>query len=186
MKNKKKTWGGIKLMPIGKDGKEVDWFHGWSGIIKYAEALGKTWVDVGQLIEDTWGERTSVSQIWLCQEVHKSLQMVEYYRRPRLKIAPKGKEPDLHYAIRMNSVKIKKHYAACGGKAKDFYKAVSQLYNSVMKSNRKKWVLAYLDEGKTWTKKQRKQYAKATAKFLEPKIFSTKDLLQDIIDKKKT
>ena len=37
-----KTFGGIKLMPIGKDGKEVDWFHGWPGIIKYAEALGKT------------------------------------------------------------------------------------------------------------------------------------------------
>ena len=146
MKNKKKNnklpknFGGIKLMPIGKDGKEADWFHEWPWVIKYTEALGKTWVDVGQLIEDTWGERTSVSQIWLCQEVHKSLQMVDYYRRPRLNMAPfeKGEEPDLHYAIRMNSVKIKKLYTACGGKAKDFYKAVSQLYNSVMKSNRKK------------------------------------------------
>ena len=71
---KKKTFGGtIKLMPIGKDGKEVDWFHGWPGIIKYAEALGKTWVDVGQLIEDTWGDRVSFYQIITCSEIYKSV-----------------------------------------------------------------------------------------------------------------
>jgi len=48
-------------MPIGKNGKEADWFHDWFGIIKYAEALRKSWVDVKQLIEDTWGDRVSVS-----------------------------------------------------------------------------------------------------------------------------
>tara|TARA_R100000687_G_C6429401_1_gene154906 strand:+ start:308 stop:850 length:543 start_codon:yes stop_codon:yes gene_type:complete len=177
MKIKKKKFGGtIKLMPIGKDGKEVDWFHGWPGVIKYTEALGKSWVDVGQLIEETWGDRVSAAQIWLCQEVHKSLQKIDYYRRPRLKMAPRGEEPDLHYAIRMNYTKIKKSYAACG-KAKDMYKAVSQLYNSVMKSNRKKWVLAYLDENKL-SAAQRKKTAKAMAKALNHDIIGK--VLKDI------
>ena len=77
MKNKKKTWGGIKLMPIGKDGKEVDWFQEWPGVIKYAEVLGKTWVDVGQLIEDTWGDRVSFYQIITCSENYSSLGRVQ-------------------------------------------------------------------------------------------------------------
>ena len=28
----KKLPKNIKLMPIGKDGKEIDWFYGWPGI----------------------------------------------------------------------------------------------------------------------------------------------------------
>jgi len=160
---KGKLSGKIKLMPIGKDGEEVDWFHGWPGLIKYTKALGKSWFDVGTLIENTWGDRVSASQIWLCQEVHKSLQMVDYYRRPRLKMAPNGTETDMHYAIRMNKKKIKTAYAKIG-KAKDLYKAVSQLYKSVMKSNRKKWVLAYLDEDKpTGAKRTAKQFDERTS-----------------------
>mgnify|MGYP006119655855 CR=1 FL=1 len=78
MKTKKKTFGGtIKLMPIGKDGKEVDWFHGWPGVINYTEALGKSWVDVGQLIEDTWGDRVSFYQIITCSENYSSLGRVQ-------------------------------------------------------------------------------------------------------------
>ena len=78
-KKKNKTFGGtIKLMPVGKDGKEVDWFHGWPGIIKYTEALKKSWVDVGQLIEDTWGDRVSFYQIITCSEVYKSLKRVPW------------------------------------------------------------------------------------------------------------
>lgn len=169
-KKKKKTFGGMKLMPIGKDGNEVDWFHGWPGIIKYTEALGKDWVDVGQLIEDTWGDRTSAAQIWLCQEVHKSLQMIDYYRRPRLKTAPRsdGKESDMHYAIRMNLDNITKHYKAAGGKSKNIYKAVTQLYKQTMNSNRKRWVLAYLP--KPPSAAERKKTAKAMAKAVGHEI----------------
>ena len=51
---KKKRLNDFKLMPIGKDGKDVDWFYGWKGIEKLTKALGKTWIDVGELIEDNW------------------------------------------------------------------------------------------------------------------------------------
>ena len=69
----------------------------------------------------------------------------------------------MHYAIRMNKKKIKTAYAKIG-KAKDLYKAVSQLYKSVMKSNRKKWVLAYLDEDKpTGAKRTAKQFDERTS-----------------------
>ena len=44
-------------------------------------------------------------------------------------MAPKGEEPNLHFAIRMNEKKIRTAYDKTGGKAKDFYKAVTQLYN---------------------------------------------------------
>ena len=146
MKNKKKKFGGtIKLMPIGKDGKEVDWFYGWPGIIKYTKALGKTWVDVGQLIEDTWGDRVSFYQIITCSEIYRSLNRVKsgvYHNKKRIKMAPKGEEPDLHFAIRMNLKAITADYKSSGGKAKDIYKAVSQLYNKTMSSNRKSFVIS--------------------------------------------
>jgi hypothetical protein len=32
------------------DGKEVDWFYGWPGIEKLTKSLGKSWIDVGELI----------------------------------------------------------------------------------------------------------------------------------------
>ena len=166
----KKKSNQAKLMPIGKDGKEVDWFYGWPGIIKLTEALGKSWSDVGLLIEDTWCDRVSFDQIMLCQQVHRSLEMIDYYRRPRQKMAPgsKGLESDLHYAIRMDEVNIRKLYARCG-KAKDFYKAVSQLYKSVMKSPRKNWVLAYKEKVSS---AENKKIAAAIGKANKSKLFS--------------
>ena len=83
---KEKLPGKIKLMPIGKDGKEVDWFHGWPGIVEYTEALGKTWNDVGNLIEETWGDRVSFWQIVVCSEVYRSLIKVKagnYHNKKR-------------------------------------------------------------------------------------------------------
>jgi len=142
---KGKLSGKIKLMPIGKDGEEVDWFHGWPGIVKYTEALGKTWSDVGQLIEDTWGDRVSFWQINTCSEIHRSLIKVKagrYHNKKRIKMAPKGEEPDLHFAIRMNLKTITKTYKQSGGKAKNIYKAVSQLYQKTMSSNRKSFVIS--------------------------------------------
>ena len=53
---------------------------------------------------------------------------------------PKGEEPDLHFAIRMNLKKITETYSKIG-KAKDIYKAVSQLYNKTMASDRMPYVL---------------------------------------------
>ena len=141
---KGKLPGKIKLMPIGKDGKEFDWFNGWTGIIKYTKTLGKNWYDVGQLIEDTWGDRVSFWQVVTCSEIHRSLIKVKagkYHNKKRIKMAPKGEEPNLHFAIRMNEKKIRTAYDKTGGKAKDFYKAVTQLYNKTMNSNRKNFVI---------------------------------------------
>ena len=137
---KKKRLNDFKLMPIGKDGKDVDWFYGWKGIEKLTKALGKTWIDVGELIEDNWVDRTSFDQIMLCQAVHKSLN--KKHNKPRLKVGPKGLENDMHYAIRMDYKNIKQLYSKCG-KATDIYKAVSQMYQRVYKA-RKRWVEAYL------------------------------------------
>ena len=136
--------GKIKLMPIGKDGKEVDWFHGWPGVVQYTKALGKTWSDVGNLIEETWGDRLSFWQVLVCSEVYRSLVKVQkgqFNNTKRIKMAPKGEEPDLHFAIRMNKKKIQTAYAKVG-KAKDLYKAVSQLYKKTMSSNRKSFVIS--------------------------------------------
>ena len=57
-------------------------------------------------------------------------------------MAPKGEEPDLHFAIRMNLKTITKTYKQSGGKAKNIYKAVSQLYQKTMSSNRKSFVIS--------------------------------------------
>ena len=137
MKKKKPNF---KLMPTDKKGNDIDWFHGWSGIQKLTEALGETWIDVGELIEDNWVDRTSFHQIMLCQAVHKSLN--KKHNKPRLKVGPKGLENDMHYAIRMDYKNIKQLYSKCG-KATDIYKAVSQMYQRVYKA-RKRWVEAYL------------------------------------------
>lgn len=139
----KKLPKNIKLMPIGKDGKEIDWFYGWPGIKAYTKALGKTWFDVGNLIEQTWGDRLNFWQVVCCSEVHRSLEKVRkghYANKKRLNMAPKGEEPDLHFAIRMNLKKITETYSKVG-KAKDIYKAVSQLYNKTMASDRMPYVL---------------------------------------------
>ena len=141
---KKKRLNDFKLMPIGKDGKDVDWFYGWKGIEKLTKALGKTWIDVGELIEDNWVDRTSFDQIMLCQAVHKSLN--KKHNKPKLKLAPKGTESNMHYAIRMDKKNIFKLYSKVARKPKDesiTYKAISQMYKKVYAA-RKNWVLAYL------------------------------------------
>ena len=124
----------VSLAPVDKDGNEVEWYgYGWPGIIRYAEALGVDYTQVGSWIESTHGNRATFNQIMFAQELHKSLGMVDHYRRPREDMAPTGKESDMHYAIRMQQTKIFKLYAAAGGKAKDKFKGVAALYSKVYK-----------------------------------------------------
>ena len=175
----------ISLTPTGKDGKELEWYgHSWAGVIAYAKALGLKYTDVGSLIETTYGDRTTFKQILFAQEVHKSLDMVDYYRRPRLEMAPTGIESKMHYAIRMEQKKIFKLYAEAGGKARDKYKGAAALYAKVYKK-RKSFVEAYLFENKE-TKAQRAKTANAVSKALgTDKIF--KDIFKDIkVPKKKS
>jgi hypothetical protein len=175
----------VSLVPTGKDGKEVEWYgRSWAGVIDYAKALGLKYTDVGSLLENTYGDRTSFQEILFAQEVHKSLDKVYYYRRPRLKMAPTGTESDMHYAIRMQQPKIFKLYAAAGGKAKDKFKGAAALYSKVYKK-RKSFVEAYLYENKQ-TREQAAKTAKARAKALGTKeIF--KDIFKDMkVPKKKS
>ncbi len=58
-------------------------------------------------------------------------------------MAPKGTETDIHYAIRMNHKKIRDIYSKIG-KAKDIYKAVTQLYKKIMATRRRAWVLSLI------------------------------------------
>jgi len=158
----------VSLVPTGKDGKEIEWYgRSWAGVIDYAKALGLKYTDVGSLLENTYGDRTTFNQILLAQEVHKSLAMVDYYRKPRIKIAPTGTETDMHYAIRMQQTKIFKLYAAAGGKQKDKFKGVTALYKKVLKT-RKSFVEAYMYENKQ-TEAQRKKSAAAVSKVLVTK-----------------
>ena len=139
MKKKKPNF---KLMPTDKKGNDIDWFHGWSGIEKLTKALGKTWIDVGELIEDNWVDRTSFHQIMLCQAVHKSLN--KKHTKPRLKVGPKGLENDMHYAIRMDYKNIKQLYSKCG-KATDIYKSLAKRPGNLLDlfTNRKHRVTNY-------------------------------------------
>ena len=122
-------------------------FKGWPGVIKLAEAMGKSSTDVGDLMERTWGDNTNINQILLCAAIHyySSKKMLKTYKKPRMKMAPKGTETDIHYAIRMNLKKIRAIYKNVG-KADDIYKAVTQLYKRIMKSPRRKWVLSMIPE----------------------------------------
>jgi len=125
---------------------EIDYLvQGWPGVIKLAEAMGKTSTDVGDLMNDVWGDKTNVNQLLLCSAVHyfKSKKMLKMYKKPRLKLAPKGTETDIHYAIRMNHKKIRDIYSKVG-KAKDIYKAVTQLYKKIMATRRRAWVLSII------------------------------------------
>lgn len=168
----------VVLTPIGKDGKEIEWYgRGWKGVIDYAAALGIDYTIVGSFLEKTFGNRTTFNQIMLAQAVHKSLAKVDYYRRPRIKIAPTGKESDMHYAIRMDQKKIFKLYEKCGGKAKNKFKAIEQMYRQTYKS-RKEFVEAYLYENKL-NSQQRKDLAERKQKAIDPtgimkRVLSTK------------
>ena len=166
-----KDKSGVSLAPIGRDGKEIEWVgRGWQGVIEYAEALGLTSNHIGCYIEENFGNRTTFNQIMLAQQVHRSLEMIEHYREPRLNVAPKGLESDMHYAIRMDQVKIFKLYALCGGKAKNKFKAIGQMYNQVMK-DRKEFVLAYkrFDE---LNKEQKTELAKVKSKANKSELFN--------------
>ncbi|MCH1559051.1 MAG: hypothetical protein L7T23_02745 [Alphaproteobacteria bacterium] len=175
----------ISLIPVGKDGKEIEWYgRSWAGVIDYAKALGLKYTDVGSLLENTYGDRTSFQEILFAQEVHKSLEMVDYYRRPRLKMAPSGTESKMHYAIRMQQAKIFKLYAKAGGKAKDKFKGAAALYSKVYKK-RKSMVEAYLHENKQ-TSEQAAKTAEAVSKALgTEKVFRDIFKKEAVIKKKK-
>ena len=173
----------ISLVPTGKDGQEIEWYgRSWAGVIDYAKALGLKYTDVGSLIENTYGDRTSFKQIIFAQQVHKSLSMLDYYRRPRIKVAPTGKESDMHYAIRMDQKAIFKLYKEAGGSAKDRFKGIKKMYDNVYK-NRKNFVEAYLFEDKK-TEAQLKIIAEARCKALGYKGLFEK-IEKDFIKNKK-
>ena len=173
----------ISLVPTGKDGQEIEWYgRSWAGVIDYAKALGLKYTDVGSLLENTYGDRTSFKQIIFAQQVHKSLSMLDYYRRPRIKVAPTGKESDMHYAIRMDQKSIFKLYKEAGGSAKDKFKGIKKMYDNVYK-NRKNFVEAYLFEDKK-TEAQLKRIAEARCKALGYKGLFEK-IEKDFIKNKK-
>tara|TARA_S200002703_G_scaffold1250_2_gene2159 strand:+ start:202 stop:870 length:669 start_codon:yes stop_codon:yes gene_type:complete len=177
---------GISLAPVDKDGNDIEWVgYGWPGIVKYAEALGVNYTVIGDWLENTYGNKATFNQIMFAQEVHKSLGMVDYYRRPRENMAPTGKESDMHYAIRMQQPKIFKLYAAAGGKAQDKFKGITALYKQIYKT-RKKYVEAYLYEHQH-TKAEKQKMAEAASKALgTDKIFEKiEEASQELIKKKK-
>jgi|TARA_Y100001937_G_C6966438_1_gene261228 hypothetical protein len=126
---KKKT--NAKLMPF-VNGKSIDWFYGWKGIEKLTNAYGKSWVDVGELIEDTWGDRADINQVVACGYIYLGLRQIK--KRKNLKIKRLPKETDIHYAIRIHRNNINKWYKS---DAQDYYKAMRQLYERLMKTRAK-------------------------------------------------
>ena len=165
----------ISLVPVGKNGKEFEWFgKGWEGVIEYATALGIDYVTVGEWLEKNFGNRPTLNQILFAQAGHQSLSMVDHYRKPRIKMAPSGKESDMHYAIRMKQTEIFKLYKNAGGKSSDKYKGISQMYKRIYKA-RPKFVEAYLQENNQ-TKAQRKKVAAAISKALGTKAVFKKIL----------
>lgn len=157
-----------KKITAAKLANDVEWYgRSWAGVIEYAQSLGLKYTDLGTLVENTYGDRTTFKQVIFAQQVHKSLSMVPYYRRERLDVAPYGKETDMHYAIRLDQKAIFKLYAVAGGKAKDKFKGVAALYSKVYKS-RKKEVEAYLFTDKL-SKKRMKELAEIRSKALGTK-----------------
>lgn len=127
----------VKLMPIGKDGKEVDWFYGWPGIQKLAKAYGKTWFDVGELIENTWGDRTTQLDINFAHIIYHSLEQIKQGRWSEIrKRAVPINETNEHLAIRMNKERLEQLWLEMNpGKKlpKDVFKSFRQIYQSIMK-----------------------------------------------------
>jgi len=125
-----------KLMPIGKDGKEVDWFHGWPGIEKLTKSFGKSWIDVGELIENTWGDRTSMTDINFAHVIYHSLEQIKQgrWKEIRRRAVPIN-ETDLHFAIRINKERLERLWLEMypGKKLpKDIQKSFRQIYESIM------------------------------------------------------
>jgi hypothetical protein len=126
-----------KLMPIGKDGKEVDWFYGWPGIEKLTKSLGKSWIDVGELIENTWGDRTSMTDINFAHVIYHSLEQLKAgkWAEVRRRSVPIN-EGDVHVVIRMNRERLQQLWLEMhpGKKLpKDIQKSFRQIYQSIMK-----------------------------------------------------
>jgi len=162
-----------KKITTAKLANDVEWYgRSWAGVIEYAQSLGLKYTDLGTLVENYYGDRTTFKQVIFAQQVHKSLSMVPYYRRDRIKMAPTGEESDMHYAIRMDKNAIFKLYAVAGGKAKDKFKGVAALYSKVYK-RRKKEVEAYLFTDKL-SKKQMKELAEKRSEALGYKGFMDK------------
>lgn len=160
----------ISLVPVDKNGNDIEWYgYGWPGVVRYAQSLGIDYTTVGNWLEKNFGNRATFYQIMLAQAVHKSLSMIDYYRRPRLKMAPTGKESDMHYAIRMDQKNIFKLYEKAGGKAKDKFKGIAKMYSQLMQT-RRSYVEAYLPEEPT--KKENKKLAKAIGKSIKSNLFS--------------
>jgi hypothetical protein len=141
MKNKKKNIE-RPMFPADEEGNELR-YHGWDGVAELAALYGKSWQQVGELIEHTWGDRTTMKQIVFACAVYASLMNAKegYYKAKRQKVPVN--ENDIHYAIRMDYNRIKKlFYEATSrkkGTVKDFYKSARQLYTEVMKK-RGGWV----------------------------------------------
>lgn len=164
------------LVPIGKDGKEIEWYgRGWDGVVEYAKALGLNYTHVGNWLEKNFGDRTTIEQIIIAQEVHKALEKVPYRRTERLKMAPSGIESNMHYALRTADVDIFKLYEQYGGKAKDQVKAITKLYKEMMRK-RPEMVTAYKYENEL-SREDRELFAEAKSKALgHDKIFKNIDL----------
>lgn len=132
-----KAHGSAKLMPVGKDGKEVDWFYGWPGIKKLTKSFGKTWFDVGELIENTWGDRTSMTDINFAHVIYHSLEQIKQGRWAEIRRrAVPINETDLHFAIRINRERLEQIWSEMypsKKKPKDVQKSFRQIYQSIMK-----------------------------------------------------
>jgi hypothetical protein len=130
------------MFPADELGNEFQ-YHGWSGVAELAAFYGKSWQQVGELMEHTWGDRTTMKQIVFASAVYASLMNVKegYYKAKRQKVPIN--ETDIHYAIRMDCNRIKKlYYEATSrkqGTVNNFYKAARQLYTDIMKK-RTGWV----------------------------------------------
>jgi hypothetical protein len=72
----------------------------------------------------------------------KLVKLGKYKNKKRLSLAPTGKEPDIHFAIRMNYSVIVDLYKKSGGKAKNKYKAITQMYNKMISGPRKAFLLS--------------------------------------------
>ena len=130
---KKKIKIPTKLMPVDKDGNEVDYFRGWPGVKDLANAYGKTWLDVALLMEEMWGDKTGINQIVACSYIAQTLDKIANKDKEVL-TKRHTKETDIHLAIRLNLKDIKRYYEP---KAKDEYKAIRQMYEGVMKKRAK-------------------------------------------------
>jgi len=153
---KKREIKKIHLAPVGKNGKDSLWFDKplpnglrgatWAGVVKYCKDLKLDPYQVGWLIDEKFGNKTSLQHIAFAAAIYSSLKKVKRgfykFKRQRTPIL----ETDVHYAIRMDYENIKKLYEAATlskTKTQDFYKSARQMYQRVMK-DRKDYVLSFL------------------------------------------